>query len=108
MNAFESALVNNSYLWDIIDIESFSKWYYASNILMLIDPNYYFYKKDNTEESLINMGPLWDFEWSLGIGWYDGIERPNPNHTLVDSCYFQQLSKNEFFVNNVRNIHNKY
>ena len=26
----------------------------------------------------------------------------------MDSCYFQQLSKNEFFVNNVRNIHNKY
>lgn len=54
------------------------------------------------------MGPLWDFEWSLGIGWYDGVERPNPNHALLDSCYFRQLSQNEFFINNIRNIHNKY
>lgn len=108
VNVFERVLANNEYLWDIIDIESFSKWYYASNILMLLDPNYYFYKYDNTDASLIKTGPLWDFEWSLGIGWYDGEERPNPNHTLIDSCYFKQLSKNDYFINQVKAIHSDY
>jgi len=108
INDFETSLTSNFYVWDKIDVESFAKWYYASNVLMLMDTNYYFYKKDNEDETLIHIGPLWDFEWSLGIGWYNGTERPNPNHELMNNCYFKQLSSNDFFMNQVRTIHQNY
>lgn len=108
INGFESSLARNSYVWDKIYVESFAKWYYASNVLMLMDANYYFYKEDNDAGSLIHIGPLWDFEWSLGVGWYDGTERPNPNHELMNNCYFKQLSQNDFFMNQVRAIHRDY
>lgn len=108
INNFEISLENKSYVWDKIDVGSFAKWYYASNILMLMDMNYYFYKKDNSDETLIHIGPLWDFEWSLGIGWYNGRERPNPNHELMNNCYFKQLFSNDFFMRKVIAIHHNY
>lgn len=104
MNSFENLLTQNSAVWESADMESFVKWYYAANLLALLDANYYFYKYDADSESKIKIGPLWDFEWSLGIGWYDG-ERPNPNHEIVNDCYFQQLNNDNEFMLRVAQFH---
>ncbi len=41
-------------------------------------------------------GPLWDFEYSIGIGWYDG-ERPNPNHTIFKHLFMDRLLEDPYF-----------
>ena len=45
------------------------------------------HKYDNTDNSKLERSPLWDFEWSIGIGWYYG-ERPNPEHGLIVHPYY--------------------
>lgn len=107
MNNFENQLANGSMVWQLADMESFAKWYYATNLLALLDANYYFHKNGG-QDYKIKIGPLWDFEWSLGIGWYDGEERPNPNHEMVGDCYFQQLQHDESFMLRVAQLHSAY
>lgn len=109
INGAERCISTNvSGIWDKFDLDSFAKWYYVSNVLMLYDANYYFLKYDNKSGSKIHIGPLWDFEWCLGIGWYEGEERPNPNHELVNDCYFEQLSTDNAFMHRVLELHKEY
>ena len=78
-----------------IDADSWINWLLVQNILANQDTNRYYYKADS--DSKICMGPVWDFEWSVGIGWYYG-DRPNPNHRLIAcTAYFQKLLKNRAF-----------
>jgi len=45
------------------------------------------------------MGPLWAFEWSMGIGWYDGPRpRPADYFTWRDGFYFPRLMEDPAFV----------
>jgi hypothetical protein len=46
------------------------------------------------------MGPVWDFEWSLGVGWYYG-ERPRPaNYYVYESgaFYYDRLLRDPVFT----------
>ena len=79
-----------------IDVHEWAKWFLAQNVIANLDTNKYFYKYDNTTSSKIMIGPMWDFEWSVGIGWYYG-ERPNPNHELLDYIYFDILLEDPYF-----------
>lgn len=106
MNKFESALYDEDSEDDwknYIDIESFARWFLAHNILANIDTNYFFSKKTSDDTSKLIMGPVWDFEWSIGIGWYYG-SRPRPaDYWCVNGWYFEELLKKEEFVSAVKN-----
>lgn len=105
MNEFETALYNNdSDDWqDYIDLESFARWFLIHNILANIDTNYFFTKK-SSENSKLVMEPVWDFEWSIGIGWYYG-ERPRPaNYWCVNGWYFSELLQKDEFKSELKNL----
>ena len=100
INDFEAALyAENSEAWkNYIDIESFARWFLVHNILANIDTNYFLSKKDSSSTSKLVMGPVWDFEWSIGIGWYDG-SRPRPaDYWCVNGWYFEELLKKTEFI----------
>jgi hypothetical protein len=87
-----------------IDIDSFVRWYLFHNIMANIDTNPYLTKDDDTENSKICMGPVWDFEWSLGIGWYGG-QRPRPAHYWVrDDWYYETLLKDAEFITKLKTL----
>jgi hypothetical protein len=70
-----------------------------------IDTNPYIVKEDMTNHSKLSMGPVWDFEWSLGIGWYDG-SRPRPPEYFVvyTDFYFHRLLQDAAFATKVKQM----
>ena len=48
------------------------------------------------------MAPVWDFEWSIGIGWYYGDRPRDPGYWCVNGWYFSELLKKEAFVSEVK------
>jgi hypothetical protein len=97
-----------------IDSYSFARWFVFHQILFNQDTNVFFTKDDQSSSKLF-MGPVWDFEWSLGIGWYDG-SRPYPNPFLVYnrpdnsnySDYYSRLLQDADFKNVVKSVWNEY
>ena len=87
----------------LIDMDSWAQWFLLLNILENRHPNRYYYRED--ADAPIKMGPFWDFEWSIGIGWYDG-ERPKQSHTLMGLKsgipYFGKMLKDPAFLQNVK------
>ncbi|MDI9606430.1 MAG: CotH kinase family protein [Bacteroidota bacterium] len=80
-----------------IDMRSFALWFIFNNILANIEPNVYM-TKDDMGSSKIVMGPMWDFEWSLGIGWYDGPRPRQANYYVWNrDFYFDTLLKDPAF-----------
>ena len=81
-----------------IDIESFAKWYLAVELTGNYDPNMFFVMQ--TKGSKLEMAPLWDAEWSLGLWSLVWGEAPNP---LVDDkiaktiAYFPYLLRSPLF-----------
>lgn len=64
MSEFESKLSNNEDVSSYIDMDSFARWLLVQDILATSDEygaNQYYYKNDNTADSLLYMGPNWDF-----------------------------------------------
>jgi hypothetical protein len=93
-----------------IDLESFAKWYLFHEILTNIDPNFFIYKKDDKPASKLFMGPVWDFEWSLGAGLYDG-PRPRPANYFVfnnNIFYYGKLLTDPLFTAKVKQLWNTY
>jgi len=87
-----------------IDVEEWAKWFLVQNITTNIDTNKYLYKEDNTSSTKIKIGPVWDFEWSNGIGWYDGA-RPCPSHELmINLGYYNRLLQDPYFKSVVKSI----
>lgn len=93
---------------DIIDVTSWAKWFYQQNLLMLEECNMYMVKYDDTDNSRLAMGPMWDFDWCLGSGYYYGTERPNPHHHLVSTHYFRKLAADSLFMAEVARLHRQY
>ncbi len=113
INEFEEALEAPDYLKtrryaDYIDMESFAKWYYQKNLLQMEECNRYYLKADTTQESRLCMGPLWDFEWCLGVGLYYGEVRPNPYHFLENKLYFGRIGEDPLFMEEVAKLHVRY
>ena len=113
MNDFEEALykpefpIDRSYT-SYIDETSFAKWYYWKNLLQMDECNRYFYKYDNTDNTKLKMGTLWDFEWCLGVGPGVKDERPSNNHYLESKLYFNRLYNDPLFMAKVAEIHQQY
>ena len=64
MLAFEASVGDGTYA-SLIDCRSFASWLLGHDILGTYDSggaNMYFTKYDNTPQSLIMMGNLWDFD----------------------------------------------
>ena len=111
LNQFERALHRPTKAHEYaerIDVASWAKWYYQQQLMMLEEFNLYVVKYDATSTSRLALGPLWDFDWSLGSGYYDGEERPNPNHHLVATQYFRRLSADSLFMAEVIRLHRQY
>lgn len=106
INDFETALYSKEPErdWqDYIDTESFARWFLAHNLTANQDTNYLFSKKTSDDTSKLVMGPVWDFEWSIGIGWMQTTPRPVPaNYWCVCRWYFNELLKKREFVEEVK------
>ncbi len=84
----------------MVDTESWVQWLLVQNILENQDTNCYIYRTE--EGAPFRIGPVWDFEWSLGIGWYDG-ERPKESHKLmININYLARMLKEPAFVAEVK------
>jgi hypothetical protein len=112
MIEFESILYSTSFDDPVdgyskyIDTESFARWFLFQNILANIDPNPYLVKADNTYNTKLLMGPVWDLEYSLGIGWYYG-SRPRPaDYWVLESWdwYFAKLINGNIFTDKLQDL----
>ena len=86
-----------------IDVESFAKFFLIHNVISNGDTNKYIYKYDNSGASKLFMGPVWDFEWSLGIGWYYG-DRKNKNNELIIHLYQERLLEDQYYKSVIKGI----
>jgi hypothetical protein len=86
-----------------LDTGSFARWFLFQQILANMDTNVYLAKEDEGDSKLF-MGPVWDFEWSIGIGWYDGV-RPRPANYFVwesNAFYYNRLLQDPAFTVEVK------
>ncbi len=113
MDEFESVLASETFDDPVtgyaryIDVQSFVRWFLFQNILANMDTNV-FLTKDDRGDSKLYMGPVWDFEWSVGIGWYDGA-RPRPSNYYVwesNAFYYDRLLQDPAFKAKVREMWN--
>lgn len=68
LDSYEKSVLEGTYS-EKIDLESFAKWLLAHDILGTYDGggvNVYITKYDSSSESLLKIGPLWDFDSSGG------------------------------------------
>lgn len=115
MKEFETVLSSTSFddpkngYSKYINTESFVKWFLFQQIIANMDTNQYMIKEDMTNISKLLMGPVWDFEWSLGIGWYDG-DRPKPADYYVwrSGLYYDRLLKDAGFTSELQRMWEKY
>ncbi|HBG58155.1 MAG: CotH kinase family protein [Petrimonas sp.] len=111
MDTFENVLTSplfndpqNGYA-RFIDVSSFVRWFVFHNILANMDTNVYLTKED-MGDSKVEMYPVWDFEWSIGIGWYDG-PRPRPANYYVwnsNAFYYDKLLQDPAFKTRIREL----
>lgn len=113
MDEFESVLGSENFndpmvgYTRYIDLQSFVRWFIYQNILANMDTNVFLTKND-MGDSKISMGPVWDFEWSIGIGWYEGA-RPRPANYYVwnsNAFYYDRLLQDPFFKTKVKEMWN--
>ena len=107
MDQFETVLYSDNFTdpstgyRKYINAESWVNWYLTNEILCNKDCNYYFYKYDNTDDTKLGMSPVWDFEWSLGVGW--NYNEPARVDVLVQrSLYFDRLMQDPYFAGLVK------
>lgn len=106
MNYFEMKLKSlrstDDSIDEFIDLDSFVKWYYSKNILQMDECNRYYVIEDDNPVTKIRMGPLWDFDWSIGIDKdYNHYTYCYPRNKL----YFKYLAQNTYFLTKVAEYH---
>lgn len=113
MDKFEAQLASEDFANPLtgyrsfIDETSFVRWFIFQNILANMDTNVYLTKADMSDSKL-EMGPVWDFEWSIGIGWYDGA-RPRPANYYVwqsNEFYYDRLLADPQFRTKIKEMWN--
>ncbi|MDO5577015.1 MAG: CotH kinase family protein, partial [Fibrobacter sp.] len=114
MNSFETSLAGDGFVDSeknsykkYIDSESFAKWFITHNILANMDMNYYYYI-NSLEIGKLKMGPAWDFEWSIGIGWYEGNRPPPADYWCAKNKYTVRLLQDPEFVSLLQTVWNSY
>lgn len=79
---FEKIPYGDKSYQNYIDLQSYAKWFIAQEVLHNWDPNIYMVKKNREEK--FEMGPLWDFEWSLGLAGRDTHWQYPPTEPRID------------------------
>lgn len=89
-----------------IDLNSFVKWYISEELLGNIDPNKYFVLRNRA--SKLEMGPVWDADWSMGNAsmingcWEKPPYQPTIDEVVCNVAYLQYLLKDKDFCDTVR------
>jgi hypothetical protein len=113
---FERALASSSFsdpesgFKRYIDLYSFARWFVFQQIIANVDTNFYLFKDDASDDSKLTMGPVWDFEWTTGIGWYEG-PRPRPADYWVlngSIFYFDRMLQDAGFKALVKSVWAEY
>ncbi len=91
---FEDVLYSEGDIGQIADMESFARWILVHDILGTDDAggcNRFFYKSSIDDDSMLKMGPVWDFDSAFkSSGW-------SAMHT-IGWFYFQRLFKRNDFI----------
>lgn len=89
---------------EIIDVDSFAKWYLVNELMSNYDPNRYYvlYNKN----SKLKMFPLWDPEWSFGLWpvgqWADQPTSMVENAIWKERLYFPYLVRSPLFIRSLK------
>ncbi len=92
-----------------MDLQSFVKWFLVEDIMKNMDAAFwsscYMYLD---ESGVLHMGPVWDFDMSLGNCNYGGCDTPDGDY-ISDSWYYRHLFRiPEFRVLAKKILHEKY
>lgn len=91
---------------EYVDATSFVKWYYWVNVFNLDECNIYLVKYDNTAASKIKMGPVWDFDWGMGLTIAPpGVCSFHNIHNLRNMSYMSKLAWKQSFMEEVAQLH---
>lgn len=114
INNVEEALYSGdetSYL-DLIDIDTFARWFIIEELLGNYDSNVYYVLGDRNQK--LQMYPVWDAEWSLGLAYLkDGAWQAPECGSPIDveiwgkRLYYEELMKKPEFVSYLKNTWNK-
>ncbi len=109
MNHFEEELCNagtgNDNWKQLIDMDNFARWYYWVNLLQMEECNMYYVFQNYQEQIPLKMGPVWDFDWSVGtmpVG-ASVVHRESP--FMRNMLYFDWISKDNDFLKKVAKLH---
>ena len=115
MNDFEAALYGDDFkspstgYRKYIDVLEFAKWYLVQELTANLEPNMYYVLP--SRKSKLQIGPVWDAEWSLGLayrddeyaGWAGLPTQPDPDQAIWSKWkYFGRLFEDPYFVDVVR------
>lgn len=97
MEEVEVAIYGGQDLSGVIDLQSFVDWLFAHDVLGTWDAlgaNIFLFKKDWASQSLLQMGPLWDFDSAFNVEnvWCTMHNRSD------GAFYYNELLKREDFV----------
>lgn len=98
----EDVLSSEAEFLKIIDIESWAKWYLVNFLMANLDTNDYYVI--TTEGAKLKKGPVWDAEWSCGIGW-DNLQPVKYNVDVTYRYpYYSIIMQNQYFKGEVYRI----
>ena len=104
INKVELAIkTNDSNLPELIDYESFAKWFILMELSLNVEPNIYYVIERGGGK--IKMYPAWDAEWSLGLAYkttWDGFDWMSFNTTVPYDVEF--WPNNRYFKDLIRDI----
>ena len=115
MNDLEAALYGEDFkdpavgYRKYIDVEAFAKWYLVQELTANLEPNMYYVLP--SRGSKLQIGPVWDAEWSLGLAaredeyasWEGLPAQPDREQAIWSRWkYFGRLFEDEYFVSVVR------
>lgn len=95
----DTALKSRDYdmLEQCIDMESFAAWYLVEDIMKNMDARFhsscYMYAGG---DGILHMGPVWDFDMSLGNANYGGVNDPSGTHISTSKWYKHLFAVEEF------------
>ena len=95
----DTALKSRNYdlLETCIDMESFAAWYLVEDIMKNMDARFhsscYMYFGG---DGVLHMGPVWDFDMSLGNANYGGVNDPSGTHISTSKWYKHLFAMEEF------------
>lgn len=104
-NGLEDRLLKGEELHTIIDYDTFAKWYICNELLGNMDTNIYYVLP--CKGGKLQMFPVWDAEWSLGLSvltidektWLNDSSFIDPEMHIWDlKLYFPFIMKDDGFI----------